>query len=59
MAKFERQVDPNGELSPSERERRAKAEKASYFAALAYRSAQVRRARSRRVGAASAATDDQ
>lgn len=56
LAKFELQVDPTRELSPGERERRAKAAKAAYFAALAYRSAQVRRARSQRITAATEET---
>jgi hypothetical protein len=48
LARFEREVDPHGELSPVERERRAFHARQTYFARLALKSAQ---ARSRRSGA--------
>lgn len=43
--RFARQVDPDGILDPAERARRADMAKRAYFARLALRSAQVRRAR--------------
>jgi hypothetical protein len=42
---FERQVDPNGELDPAERARRAEYARKAYFTGLALRSAKVRAAR--------------
>jgi hypothetical protein len=45
--RFEREVDPDGTLSPDERQRRAEAAKKAYFTRLALRSAQARRARPR------------
>ena len=44
-AKFERQVDPKGELSPAERAKRAEQARKSYFKTLAFKSAKVRRQR--------------
>lgn len=43
FSKFERQVDPKGELTPDERARRAAAARSEHFARLAYRSALARR----------------
>src|SRR4051812_7846873 len=45
LDRFERQVDPDGVLSPAERARRAGHARKAYFARLALRSAQARRAR--------------
>jgi hypothetical protein len=42
MTRFERDVDPAGDLAPSERQRRAAAAKRAYFAQLSYRSARKR-----------------
>lgn len=42
-ARFEHQVDPQGELPPAERARRAEAARRTYFTELALRSSQVRR----------------
>ncbi len=47
MARFERQVDPDGCLPPAERRRRAEAAKKAYFSGLALKSAKARRRRSR------------
>lgn len=44
MARFEREVDPEGKLEPAERTRRAEYAKRLYFGRLALRSAQARRA---------------
>jgi hypothetical protein len=41
--RFEQQVDPDGKLSPSERQRRAEHARKAYFARLALKSAQSRR----------------
>jgi hypothetical protein len=41
--RFEKQVDPDGVLPPSERQRRADAAKKAYFTRLALKSAQARR----------------
>lgn len=49
LDKFEQQVDPEGQLSPSERTKRAENARKAYFARLALKSAQARR---RRAGAA-------
>lgn len=46
MDRFEREVDPDGQLSVEERQRRAAAARKAYFTRLALRSAQARRARS-------------
>ena len=45
MARFEREVDPDGTLSPEERARRAEAARKAYFAQLARKSAKARRRR--------------
>lgn len=42
MARFEREVDPEGALTPKERARRADMARKSYFTRLAYRSAKAR-----------------
>ena len=43
FARFEREVDPDGVLSPAERARRAESARKAYFTRLALRSAQARR----------------
>lgn len=43
LKKFEREVDPEGQLPPEERRRRAIAARKSYMAVLALRSAKARR----------------
>jgi hypothetical protein len=43
LDRFERQIDPDGVLSPTERARRAGHARKAYFARLALRSAQARR----------------
>jgi hypothetical protein len=43
MDRFEREVDPNGELTPQERAQRAEHARKAYFSRLALRSAQARR----------------
>ncbi len=43
MARFEREVDPDGSLDPVERSRRAEHARKAYFARLALKSAQARR----------------
>ena len=45
MARFEREVDPDGTLSPEERAWRAEAARKAYFAQLAHKSAKARRRR--------------
>jgi hypothetical protein len=45
LARFEVQVDPNGDLEPVERARRALAARKLYFSRLALKSAQARRRR--------------
>ena len=45
LARFERQVDPEGVLSEAERLRRARHARKAHMARLALRSAEVRRAR--------------
>ena len=42
MARFEREVDPAGALTPEERARRADMARKAYFTRLAYRSAKAR-----------------
>lgn len=42
--RFEREVDPEGKLTPEERQRRAGHARAAYFARLAAKSAAARRA---------------
>jgi hypothetical protein len=44
-SRFERIVDPTGELEPAEREQRARAARRAHFARLALKSAQARRSR--------------
>lgn len=46
LARFEREVDPDGILLPAERARRAEHAKAAHFTRMARRSAEVRAARS-------------
>lgn len=46
LDRFEREVDPEGILSPSERARRAEHAKSAHFKRLALKSARARRARS-------------
>jgi hypothetical protein len=41
--RFEREVDPNNELTPAERAKRAENARKAYFARLALKSAQARR----------------
>lgn len=43
LAKFEREVDPDGTLPPDERARRAEYARRAYFARLAAKSAEARR----------------
>lgn len=43
LDRFERQVDPDGLLSPADRARRAEHARKAYFLALALKSAQARR----------------
>lgn len=43
MAKFEREVDPDGVLPPDERARRAEHKRRAYFQRLALKSARARR----------------
>jgi hypothetical protein len=43
--RFDRLVDPNGELDPSTRSRMAASARRAHFSRMALRSAQVRRAR--------------
>lgn len=42
MTRFEREVDPEGQLSTAERRRRAEAAKKAYFNGLALKSAKAR-----------------
>lgn len=44
LARFERQVDPNGELAPTERAKRAEHARREYYTRLAYRSSRARAA---------------
>ena len=44
LARFERQVDPNNELEPGERARRAESAKKAYMSSLALKAAKARRA---------------
>ncbi len=41
--RFEKEVDPDGNLPPAERQRRAEAARKAYFTRLALKSAQARR----------------
>ena len=43
LDRFEREVDPNGELTPAERARRAGHARKAYFTRLSLKSAQARR----------------
>ncbi len=43
LDRFEKEVDPNGELSPQERATRAEHARKAYFTRLALKSAQARR----------------
>jgi hypothetical protein len=45
LARFEREVDPDGVLPEEERQRRADSARKAYFSRLAYKSAKARRAR--------------
>lgn len=45
LARFEREVDPNNELHPAERLRRAEARRREHMARLAYASSRARAAR--------------
>lgn len=45
LARFDREVDPDGKLSPEERRRRAEYAKKAYFARLALASSRTRRSR--------------
>jgi hypothetical protein len=48
MARFERQVDPDGTLPPAERAQRAEAARQAYFLTLSAKAAAARTARARR-----------
>jgi hypothetical protein len=48
LARFEREVDPDGVLDPKERRRRAEHARSAYFARLALASAKARRGGVRR-----------
>lgn len=48
LDRFERQVDPEGVLSPAERATRAEHARKAYFTRLAFASAKARRAKSGR-----------
>jgi hypothetical protein len=50
MARFERQVDPDGKLPEAERRRRVDAAKKAYFNSLALKSARARGGRRERGG---------
>jgi hypothetical protein len=45
LARFERQVDPDGHLDPQERARRAELARRAYFARLSLAAAKARRAK--------------
>jgi hypothetical protein len=45
LDKFEREVDPNNELTPAERAKRAESARKAYFTRLSLKSAQARRRR--------------
>ncbi|OCB20818.1 hypothetical protein A5674_04165 [Mycobacterium malmoense] len=46
-AKFEHEVDPDGQLSPTERAKRAEFARRAYYTRLALKSAQARRAKAK------------
>jgi hypothetical protein len=48
LGRFEREVDPHGELSPQERARRVEHARKAYRYRLALRSAKVRKQRAQR-----------
>jgi hypothetical protein len=48
LSRFEQQVDPDGVLSPEERQKRAEHACKAYFARLALKSARARRAKAHR-----------
>jgi hypothetical protein len=47
LSRFEREVDPEGKLSPRERARRAEHARRAYFADLALKSVKARRKKAR------------
>jgi hypothetical protein len=55
LARFERQVDPDGRLDPEERRRRAEQARRAYFARLSLAAAKARRAKRQRRRAGDAA----
>ncbi|BCQ09661.1 hypothetical protein JMUB5695_03111 [Mycobacterium heckeshornense] len=55
LDRFEREVDPTGELPATERAQRAEAARKAYFLRLALRSADARRARRRQTNPVGAA----
>lgn len=50
QARFEREVDPDGRLSPEERAKRAEHARKLYYTQLAYKSARARAARKQQSG---------
>ena len=50
LARFEREVDPEGRLDPEERSRRAEQARRAYFTRLALASAKARRAKRAALG---------
>lgn len=58
LDRFEKQVDPNGELDPAERARRAENARKAYFTRLAMKSATARRRAKEATDAADAADVD-
>jgi hypothetical protein len=48
LARFEREVDPDGRLDPGERARRAEQARRAYFARLSLAAAKARRAKLQR-----------
>lgn len=59
LERFEHEVDPDGELEPRERARRAEAARRAYFSRLALKSAKTRqrKARRRKAGRQGASTE--
>lgn len=45
LARFEKQVDPDGTLDPAERARRAQSARSAHFVRMALKSSQARQAR--------------